>query len=221
MDYLLSWLESNKTERCKMVNMPESNTSFLSFYSLPSYSKWLFKLFNEEGVWQDLLKNKYLYWKSLSSLRVNQGAPRFMKVKSTFLCFDTFEVNDGSQTCFWEDIWIVGKPLKVQYPILHNVARNRDAQVANVMGTIPEHWVPEGPDWTKFVAWQNLIESKSRCVPMEFAHIWYFFRLAWCPQHWWGLSICHTKIWKLKISLKIRFLCGTFVEGGGFLQRKT
>jgi hypothetical protein len=31
-------------------------------------SKWLFKMLNEEGVWQELLKNKYLHSKSLAQV---------------------------------------------------------------------------------------------------------------------------------------------------------
>jgi hypothetical protein len=31
-------------------------------------SKWLFKLLNKEGVWQELLRNKYLHSKSLSEV---------------------------------------------------------------------------------------------------------------------------------------------------------
>jgi hypothetical protein len=31
-------------------------------------SKWLFKIINEEGVWQELLQNKYLHSKTLSQV---------------------------------------------------------------------------------------------------------------------------------------------------------
>ena len=33
-------------------------------------SKWLFKLLNEEGVWQELLQNKYLNSNTLSQVKV-------------------------------------------------------------------------------------------------------------------------------------------------------
>jgi hypothetical protein len=32
------------------------------------FSKWLFKLLNEDGVWQELLRNKYLHGKTLSQV---------------------------------------------------------------------------------------------------------------------------------------------------------
>jgi hypothetical protein len=33
-------------------------------------SKWLFKLINEDGVWQEILRNKYLHSKTLSHVTV-------------------------------------------------------------------------------------------------------------------------------------------------------
>ena len=52
-------------------------------------SKWLFKLINEQSVWQDLLKRKYFNNKSLTQVNRKQGNSHFwagfMKVKNTFL----------------------------------------------------------------------------------------------------------------------------------------
>ncbi len=43
-------------------------------------SKWLFKLINEQGVWQDLLKRKYLTGKSITQVERKQGIPIFYQV---------------------------------------------------------------------------------------------------------------------------------------------
>jgi len=40
-------------------------------------SKWLFKFCNEEGMWQDLIKNKYLKNKTLSQVEKKAGASHF------------------------------------------------------------------------------------------------------------------------------------------------
>lgn len=52
-------------------------------------SKWLLKLINEEGVWQNLLKRKYLYNQSISQVNKKQDDSHFwsglMKVKDNFL----------------------------------------------------------------------------------------------------------------------------------------
>jgi hypothetical protein len=40
-------------------------------------SKWLYRLLNEDGVWQQLLQNKYLGCKSLTQVQGKPGDSRF------------------------------------------------------------------------------------------------------------------------------------------------
>jgi hypothetical protein len=42
-------------------------------------SKWLFKLLNEDGLWQNLLRNKYLITKSLSQVGIKPRGSQFWK----------------------------------------------------------------------------------------------------------------------------------------------
>jgi len=67
-------------------------------------SKWLFKLVNENGVWQQLLKNKYLGSKTLSQVEKKPGDSHFwsglMKVKQHFLQWTQFKVLNGKQVHF-------------------------------------------------------------------------------------------------------------------------
>ena len=73
-------------------------------------SKWLFKLCNEEGMWQDLIKNKYLKNKTLSQVEKKAGVSYFwaslMGVKDQFLNLGRFRLNNGTQIRFWEDKWL-------------------------------------------------------------------------------------------------------------------
>jgi hypothetical protein len=52
-------------------------------------SKWLFKLINKQGVWQELLQNKYLKNKTLSHVSAKpidlQFCKSLMSVKDDFL----------------------------------------------------------------------------------------------------------------------------------------
>ncbi len=52
-------------------------------------SKWLYKLWNEEGVWQNLLRRKYLSKKTLNHVEEKPGDSHFwsglMMVKNIFL----------------------------------------------------------------------------------------------------------------------------------------
>ncbi len=63
------------------------------------FSKWLFKLINEQGLWQDLLKRKYLYNQYITQVDMKQGDSHFwsglMKVKNTFLNMGSWILNNG------------------------------------------------------------------------------------------------------------------------------
>jgi hypothetical protein len=67
-------------------------------------SKWLFKLFNEEGMWQDLIKNKYMENKTLSQVKKKAGDSHFwaslMGVKDQFINLGWFRLNNETQIRF-------------------------------------------------------------------------------------------------------------------------
>jgi hypothetical protein len=67
-------------------------------------SKWIFKLLSEDGVWQQMLKKKYLKGKTLSEVERKKGDSHFwsrlMEVKKLVLERGRFQVQDGSQTRF-------------------------------------------------------------------------------------------------------------------------
>ncbi len=104
-------------------------------------SKWLYKLINEEGVWQDLLKRKYLYNKSITQVDKKQGDFHFLsgliKVKSTFLNMGSWIVNDGGQIRFLEDKWLDNLAFKDKYPSLYAIFRRKSSSIATIMGSVP------------------------------------------------------------------------------------
>lgn len=67
-------------------------------------SKWLFKLLTEEGVWQELLRNKYLHSKTLTQVTAKPiDSPfwkRLMRVKADFFHRGEFVVGNGQTTRF-------------------------------------------------------------------------------------------------------------------------
>ena len=67
-------------------------------------SKWLFKLTNEDGIWQQLLRKKYLGSKSLTHFTRRPGDSQFcaglMKVKDDFMQWMSFKIQNGEQTRF-------------------------------------------------------------------------------------------------------------------------
>jgi hypothetical protein len=104
-------------------------------------AKWLFKMMNEEGVWQEILKNKYLHSKSLAEVSVKPNDSPFwkglMKVKEDFLSRGSFKVGNGMDTRFWEDILLGNKSLAHQYPSLCNIVQRQQVSVANVFSQNP------------------------------------------------------------------------------------
>jgi hypothetical protein len=46
-------------------------------------SKWFFKLLNENGLWQDLIKKKYLYNKSITQVTRKPGDSFLVKVNAS------------------------------------------------------------------------------------------------------------------------------------------
>jgi hypothetical protein len=103
--------------------------------------KWLFKLINDDGIWQQLLKNKYLRDKTLTEVQYMSGDSQFwaglMKVKDEFLSMGRFDLGDGSQVRFWEDSWITPHPFKTLFPSLYNIVRKKSVSVRTVLSMTP------------------------------------------------------------------------------------
>ena len=70
-------------------------------------SKWLWRIENEEGVWQTLIRKKYIR-KTLSACERKPGQSHFwqslMNVKDVFFKFCRKVIGNGRRTRFWEDV---------------------------------------------------------------------------------------------------------------------
>jgi hypothetical protein len=104
-------------------------------------SKWILKLINEDGLWKQMLKKKYLKGKTLSQVQKKNGDSQLwsglMEVKDLVLQRGRFRVQDGTQTRFWEDLWLGKDPLMLKYPSLYRIVRRKNVSVAQVLSTIP------------------------------------------------------------------------------------
>jgi len=93
-------------------------------------SKWLFRLVNEDGMWQSILKRKYLQNKTLTQVEKKKGDSHFwsglMEVKDLFLRMGRFKIRDGTQTRFWEDLWLGDELLMLAYPSLYRIVRKKN-----------------------------------------------------------------------------------------------
>jgi hypothetical protein len=105
-------------------------------------AKWIVNLLNTDGMWQDLLKNKYLKTKSLTQVKTKPYDSHFwrgiVRIKGEVLTNGSFIIRDGSTTHFLEDKWCVGNvSLRERYPSIFNIVRDRHSSVAKILATHP------------------------------------------------------------------------------------
>ena len=182
-------------------------------------SKWLSKILNEEGVWQELLCNKYLGGTTLSQVKVKPSDSPFwkgiMKVKDDFFLRGSFQVGDGQSVRFWEDIWLGDEPLAAQYQSLFNIVRHKNVLVADVLANAPPLNIEfrralTGNKWT---SWLHLVQrlmgvslsddqdsfrwnlTLSGSFSVKSMYLDEMNRQCPCPRKY---------LWKLKVPLKIK-----------------
>jgi hypothetical protein len=95
----------------------------------------LFKLINEEGLWQEIIRKKYICNKFIGQVRRKPGDSHFwtglMKVRDMFLERGVFSVNNGRDIRFWEDRWLGNFTLQQRFPSLYNLVHRKNDIVAN------------------------------------------------------------------------------------------
>jgi len=94
---------------------------------------------NEDGIWQNLLKRKYVKDKCLTQIGRRPGDSHFwsclMEAKLILLQYGRFKVNNGCQTRFWEDVWVGHQSLKQRFPSLYSLVRRTNVSVAMVLSS--------------------------------------------------------------------------------------
>jgi hypothetical protein len=101
-------------------------------------SKWFYK--HGEGVWHELIQNKYLHSKMLSEIKSNAFDSPFwkclMRVKDDFISRGHFEVGNG----------------------VHNIVRRKEVSVADVMSCNPLNIVfRRALTENKWTSWLHLV----------------------------------------------------------------
>jgi hypothetical protein len=190
-------------------------------------NKWLFKLINEEGVWQTLLKRKYLYNQSITQVNRKQGDSQFwsglMKVKNTFLNMGSWIVNNGRQIRFWEDKWLGNLAFKDKYPSLYSIVRRKSSTIASVISSVPLN-----VSFRRALVGHNLTYWHELCtsiIHIQLNHssdcfIWNYHQSGSFSVRSMYLALINNGyiernkiIWKLKMPLKIKIFMWYFLKG--------
>jgi mannosylglycoprotein endo-beta-mannosidase len=181
-------------------------------------SKWLFKLLNEEGVWQELIQNKYLHSKTLSQVKAKPNDSPFwkglLKVKDDFFSKGSFELGNGLDTRFWEDCWLGDRPLAEQYPSLYRIVQHKDVLVANVLqGSHLNIAFRRNLDEYKWTRWMhlvgrlievNLTDTKDNFVWNLMTSKEFTVKSMYLDYMTGHTRYLRKYIWKIKVPLKIR-----------------
>ena len=179
--------------------------------------KWLFKFYNEQGVWQELLRNKYLNGKTLSQVSKKAEDSHFWKSllsnKDMFLSLGSFKLGSGEEIRFWEDKWLGNRALKEQYPNIFNIVRKKSATVADVLRTNPYNVsLRRSLVGIKLREWQSLVAKLANINLVEGndSFVWSLqksglFTVNSMYRHMINNGTKVTlEIWRTKIPLKIK-----------------
>jgi hypothetical protein len=142
-----------------------------------------------------------------------------MKGKEAFLRYGSFHLQNGKQIQFWEDKWLGNYSFQHQYPSLYNIVRRKYATMEGVLSTVPLN-----VSFCRFLnqnnrtLWNELVGRimHVRLNDQADVFIWnlhqngqYTVKSLYLALISNGVANINKQLWKLKVLLKINFLCGT------------
>ena len=116
-----------------------------------------------EGMWQTLLRRKYIGSRALSQVYWKPRDSYFwaglMSMNKFFFPFGSFSIKDGSEIRFLEDTWLGNTTLREQFPALYSIVRHKNDTLAKVMETFPPNMTFRrdlvGP---RLASWNELLQ---------------------------------------------------------------
>ena len=98
--------------------------------------KWWWKLEYEQGLWQRIVKKKYLKNSFISLLKKKpKNSPvwnQLISIRDIYTSGRKLIVGNGNSTSFWKDIWLCDTFLKEKIPLLFDICTKQDATVAEI-----------------------------------------------------------------------------------------
>ena len=109
--------------------------------------KWWWKLENEDGIWQTLVKAKYLKGRPIAAVQYKMGDSHvwadLLKIKDIYLRGRRLQTKNGKNTILWSNSWLNNKPLCVTYPVLYDLCSEKDITVFDFLRKKWSDWVQQ------------------------------------------------------------------------------
>jgi hypothetical protein len=102
-------------------------------------AKRIWNLENSNGLWQTIIRQKYIKGRPIISVKKRQSDSHFWKgileVHDNFYRFCKKKVGNGKSTSFWNNIWCDSVPLSFRYPNLFDIAYDKNITVEKVLSS--------------------------------------------------------------------------------------
>jgi len=98
--------------------------------------KWWWRLEKGEGLWQEIVKKKYMKQHCISMLKKKpSNSPVWndlLKVKDVYRQGRKMIVGNGVKTDFWHDTWCTDAPFSIKFAELFNICNEQNWSVAQI-----------------------------------------------------------------------------------------
>jgi hypothetical protein len=129
--HLVKWAVITKSKKkggLGVKNLRKMNISLLC--------KWWWKLENEEGLWQDIVRKKYKVRGGIVNLRNKpSNSPVWndlIKIKGVYLAGRIMKIGDGRDIDFWRDPWYGRVNLIEKFRDLYDISNEQYVSVADM-----------------------------------------------------------------------------------------
>ncbi len=198
----------------------------MEFMNIALLGKWIWNLENTDGLWQQMIREKYLSKHILSATKLKAGASHFwqgiMEVKNIFFKFCTKKPGNGKNILFWEDNWLGG-----QFPLLYRITNNQFVTLAKVKEigwasmTFRRNLMGDRlVDWNRIkTSCDELVLSDQKDVTVwnltknGMFSVKSFYKALKFQETSTGVRESYKKIWKIKVPLKVWIFLWLLTKG--------
>jgi len=129
--HLIKW-----TKICKSKKKGGLGIKSIRKMNISLLCKWLWKLETDNGIWQQIIKYKYLKNDSIYTVKHRQTYSAIwsdlLKVRDIYLQGRNMNVENGQKTLFWKDKWLYNNSLEVLFPDLFDMCLQKNISVDKV-----------------------------------------------------------------------------------------